>query len=191
MGKDARFMRIDELSDDGSMTSKPFQVQRRPRMARPVRVVSANDLQLGNEAELEAFIGSLLAEDEAASKVAPLPILAPAPSTGPIPPPAAAKRAPFHCHQCGALRKGHQCVAFRPHEGKKKQKTSKAASKSDPAPPSTDSLLASMGTPEGRYDVHRLDSAKLARFRELLHIWRTRSVTQEPVSLTPDLLPRL
>jgi len=51
---------------------------------------------------------------------------------------------------------------------------------------STDSLLASMVLPEGKYDVHRLDAQKLKRFTELLEIWRTRRRPRQPPVVRPD-----
>lgn len=168
-------------------------------MARPISVVSTGELVGTNEAELEAFIQSLLAAEE---EEEPLPIVdlrdpgvPPAAATPnsnkrpperpsqPVPLPAqqVKQKRPYRCAACGAALRGHQCVAFRPHEGKKRRPLSSNFTRA-PQPVSTDKLLASMGTPEGKYDVNLLDSKKLKRFVELLDIWRRRKPPESPTT---------
>lgn len=43
-----------------------------------------------------------------------------------------------------------------------------------------DSLLASISTGGGTYDMHRLDERKLKLFKELLELWRSKRVSAPP-----------
>lgn len=167
--------------------------QQRP----PVSVVSAGDLiDSTNDAELEAFIQSLLTAGDVTLPDEPMPS-PPTPTESPRTQkrpqsdstsssnssgaPQKKKRS-YRCAGCGATLRGHKCVAFRPHEGRKRRSASHPQKLKNV---STDSLLASMGTPEGKYDVHRLDAQKLKRFTELLQIWRTRAKKSDQADPQP------
>lgn len=162
----------------------------------PVSVVSAGDLiHSTNDAELEAFIASLLSAEDVQLPDDPMPsppepteaqrnpkrLHSDATSSSTSASGPQKKKRSYKCAGCGAVLRGHKCVAFRPHEGRKRRGSSRPQ---EPRAVSTDSLLASTITPEGKYDLHRLDAHKLKRFTDLLLIWRVRTKTADHTEQT-------